>query len=304
MTEAFEVAVTTPEHAPANAPGPWSLVGQLRYEVVPMASLDTAIADLPPGASVTVTCSPSKGNAATQREVVRLTELGHTAVPHIAARQVEDRAQVGRLASWCRAHGIDEVFVVAGDAPQAAGPYEGAVPFISDLLDTESGITAIGVAGYPDGHPMIDTGILAAHLFAKRDLLASAGIRGWVTSQMCLDPDTTLSWLTTMRASGMDLPLHLGIPGIVERKRLLAMGTRLGVGASMRFLRKNRSMVRVAARRYDPIELVAAVSEHADVLDVEAVHAFTFNSVGDTRAWHEAITASLTPGCQPGVRLG
>lgn len=105
--------------------------------------------------------------------------------------------------------------MLAGDTPRAAGPYEGAVPFISDLLETESGVSAIGVAGYPDGHPMIDTGVLAEQLFAKRHLLASAGIRGWDTTQMCLD--------------------------------------------------------------------------------AEAVHAFTFNSDRETRAWHEAVISGHRP---------
>ena len=268
-----------------------SMIERLRYELVPMKSLDSAVADLAPGASVSVTCSPTKGIAATQLEVVRLIGLGHRAVPHIAARLVEDRAQVRQLAAWCREHGVDELFVIAGDSPGAAGPYEGAIQLISDLLEADPGVAAIGVAGYPDGHPLIDAGILTEQLLAKRDLLASAGVRGWVTTQMCLDPDATLTWLRTMRAAGMDLPMHLGVPGIIERKRLLAMGTRLGVGASMRFLRKNRSMVRIAARRYDPTELIVAVAWHAEVLDVEAVHAFTFNSVRETREWHEALVS-------------
>jgi methylenetetrahydrofolate reductase (NADPH) len=270
-----------------------ALIERMRYELVPMKSLDSAIRDLPPGASVSVTCSPARGIATTQLEVVRLIGLGHPAVPHIAARLVEDRAQVRQLAAWCRQYGIDELFVIAGDSPGAAGPYEGAIELIADLLEADPGVVAIGVAGYPDWHPLIDAGMLAEQLLAKRDLLASAGVRGWVTTQMCLDPDAILSWLRTMRVAGMDLPMHLGVPGIVERKRLLAMGTRLGVGASMRFLRKNRSMVRIAARRYDPTELIVAVARHAEALDVEAVHAFTFNSVRETREWHEVLTSPI-----------
>lgn len=276
-----------------------ALIERILYEVVPMKSLDSAIVELPPGASVSVTCSPAKGIAATQHEVVRLIGLGHPVVPHIAARLVQDGAQVRQIAAWCREHGIDELFVIAGDAPGAAGPYESAIQLISDLLEADSGVTAVGVAGYPDGHPLIDPEVLTEQLLAKRDLLASAGVRGWVTTQMCLDADATLAWLTTMRASGMDLPMHLGVPGIVARKRLLAMGTRIGVGTSMRFLRKNRSMVKIAARRYDPTVLIAAVAQRAEALDVEAVHAFTFNSVRETREWHEALASSICAARSP-----
>ena len=287
---------------PVPAPLPFSpftsvagraMIERMRYEVMPIGSLEVAIAELPPGAAVSVTCSPTKGIATTQREVVRLNGLGHVAIPHIAARLVEDRAQVRQLAAWCREYGIDELFVIAGDSPGAAGPYEGAIQLIADLLEADPGVAAIGVAGFPDGHPLIDAETLTEQLLAKRDLLASAGVGGWVTTQMCLDAETTLRWLGAMRASGMDLPVHLGVPGLVERKRLLAMGTRLGVGASMRFLRKNRSIVRIAARRYDPTELIAAVAAEAEALDVEAIHVFTFNSVRETRQWHEGLRSSV-----------
>ncbi len=132
------------------------LVAGMCFELVPMKSVEAAIAELAPGSTVSVTCSPAKGLDATQELVGRLLDLGHDAVPHLAARQVEDREHVTRLAGWIRRCGLREVFVIAGDAPKAAGPYADSLSFLRDLLEHDTGLERVGVAAYPDGHPFID----------------------------------------------------------------------------------------------------------------------------------------------------
>ena len=72
-----------------SSPAMRELVRNLHFEIVPMKSIDEAIAALPPGAFVSVTCSPAKGIAATQQYTEQLLELGHRPTPHISARLVE-----------------------------------------------------------------------------------------------------------------------------------------------------------------------------------------------------------------------
>ena len=263
----------------------------LHYELVPMRSFDQAMADLPAHAHVSVTCSPVKGIAATQEATVRLLDLGHRPVPHLAARMVEDREHAAKLARWLREYSIDEVFVIAGDAPEPLGPYEGALTFIRDLLDGDPGVSRVGVTGYPEGHAAIDERVVADQLAAKNELLQSAGIDGWVSTQLCFDPNAIRAWILQQRDRGIALPVRLGVPGVVDRMKLMTMGTRLGIGASLRYLGKNRStMTRLMAPGgYDPTTLVAAFNDELDLLGIEAFHSFTFNSVAETRAWHDAI---------------
>ena len=146
-----------PEPTPSRPTGAArALVGGMCFELVPTKSVEVAIGELAPGSTVTVTCSPAKGLGATQELVSRLIDLGHYAVPHLAARQVEDREHVARLAGWIRGCGLGEVFVIAGDAPKAAGPYGDSLSFLRDLLEHDTGLDRVGVAAYPDGHPFID----------------------------------------------------------------------------------------------------------------------------------------------------
>jgi methylenetetrahydrofolate reductase (NADPH) len=277
--------------APAASAAMGRLVSELHFELVPMASIEGAIGDLPDGAEVSLTCSPTKGIPATQRFTERLVDAGFHVVPHLAARMVAAPADAVELAAWTRRLGLDEVYVIAGDAPEAHGPYPGTLAFLHDYLAAGPGVARVGIAGYPDGHAFIDAAIVDEQLMAKQRLLDDHGVGGWISTQMCFDATTIRAWIERERARGVVLPIRLGIPGVVDRTRLMTMGARLGVGASLRFLSKNRSTVMqlMAPGGYDPTELVAAFAEDADALGIEALHAFTFNSVADTRAWQEAI---------------
>ena len=277
---------------PLSQPRPSSsafarLLASARLEIVPMKSADAQIEHLPENASVSVTCSPTKGLPATLDLSARLLDLGHRPVPHLSARLVEDRAHVGRLAAWLREHGLTEVFLVAGDAPEPVGGYDAVLPFLRDLLEADPGLTDVGVTAYPDGHALIERPVLTEALHAKQSLLAEAGVRGYASTQMCFDAAQWKEWAETERAAGLRLPLHLGVPGAIDRTKLLTMGVRLGIGTSLRFVRKNRSTLGrlFSPSGYDPGKLLGPLSRHADALDIAGLHVFTFNNVEATEAW-------------------
>ncbi len=271
------------------------LLDHMVYEIIPMKSIDAAIEVLPPASKVSVTCSPVLGIPATQEHTERVMSLGHTAIPHFAARLVNGPEEASALADWTRSQGIESVFIIAGDAEEAAH-YEGAAPFIRDFIAGEPGVSRIGVSSYPDGHPLIDNETIEAALLEKQQILAEAGIEGWASTQMCFDVDLIRSWLTHQRASGVTLPIHLGIPGVIDRVRLMKMGTRLGIGASLRYLKKNKSTMAslLGPGGYDPTEMLAALAPDAEALGIEALHCFTFNSVADTAKWHDACLAATS----------
>jgi methylenetetrahydrofolate reductase (NADPH) len=270
------------------------LASRTRFELVPMSGVESAIEALAPASLVSVTCSPVKGVQATLDLTARLLDLGHDAVPHVSARLFEGPNHVRALTDWIHQHGLRELFVIAGDCEHPRGPYADSIAFLRDLLELGPRISRIGVPAYPDGHPFVDAATLRGALHAKQAMLTDAGVAGSVTTQMCLDPERIRQWLEHERASGLVLPVELGVPGVVERAKLMTMGVRLGIGTSLRFLRKNRStvMAMLAPGGYDPTELVAALADDAARLRIGGLHAFTFNRVESTRAWQERVSAS------------
>jgi methylenetetrahydrofolate reductase (NADPH) len=66
-----------------------------RYEVIPTASIEEKVLEhIPPGFTITVTASPTKGLEATLSLAERLAVHGYTAVPHVSARLVRDEAHL------------------------------------------------------------------------------------------------------------------------------------------------------------------------------------------------------------------
>jgi methylenetetrahydrofolate reductase (NADPH) len=273
------------------------LIAEARYELIPLKNVDAQIEFLPAGSSVSVTCSPVKGLQATLDLTAQVLDRGHVAVPHLSARLTEDRAHVQRLAEFCKSHGLTEVFLVAGDPPDPVGAYDGVVAFLLDFLETDHGLSRIGVTAYPDGHALIDQAVIHEALHAKQALLAEAGIPGYASTQMCFDIDKWTSWAAAERAAGFNLPLHLGVPGVIDRTKLLTMGMRLGIGSSMRYVKKNKGVLGrlFSPGGYDPTKLIAPLSKQATQLNIEGLHLFTFNNVQATAEWQRRKLSALQP---------
>ena len=268
------------------------LIEAARYEVVPLKSLNDQIPHLPPGCSVSVTCSPTKGIEPTLELSARLNGDGHHAVPHIAARLVESREHVEKIAARINEHAITEIFVVGGD-PDPIGPYVDGLSLMRDLLPLCHTVRTVGVPSYPDHHTVIPDAALDEALLAKQALIGELGLQGFSSTQMCFNVKTIEQWLVRQRERGLVLPIHLGVPGAVERTRLISLGTRLGIGSSLRYLRKNSGAIlrMFSPASYDPNKLITPLSRRADELDITALHLFTFNSIESTAAWQRKSLA-------------
>jgi len=104
-------------------------------------------------------------------------------------------------------------------------------------------------------------------------------------------------WVRRLRNRGVTMPLLLGMPGPVERTKLLAMATRIGVGESTRFLAKHKgTFARLAApggftgERF--LEKCAPALGEPGAL-VEGLHVFTFNQIAETEAWRQDLLSRL-----------
>ncbi|MCU1367246.1 MAG: metF, partial [Ilumatobacteraceae bacterium] len=271
-------------------------VGHAHLELIPTPKAHLQFEHLPSGSTVSVTASPAKDLQATLDMAAQLLDLGHTVIPHLAARMVEGPEHVATLANWFAGHGVTDAFVIGGDAPTPFGPYLDAAALIRELLDSNANLQRIGFGGYPDGHASIPSPALAAALLEKQDLLTSAGVDGWISTQMCFDSRTIVRWIEGSRAAGLELLVHLGIPGVIDTMKLLTMGTKLGVGASLRYLRKNRAVVSklAAPGGYDPMDMLEPMAADLDRLGVEALHVFTFNQVANTVEWQMAVGGAVS----------
>ena len=260
-----------------------------RFEILPIKGVEDQLPYLPTGADVTVTASPTKGLDATFALCETLAGLGIRAIPHLSARLVRDRAHLADLLATMKDLGIDRVFVPAGDAPEAAGPYPDAVSLLRELDLMGHHLTDIGITGYPESHAFIpddDT---------IRAMADKAPFATHIVSQICYDPAVIDRWIGAVRARGITQPIYIGIPGAVDRVKLARISVKVGLGDSIRFLRKQASVVSKLATGYTPDHLIdrlgPTVARPGNA--VMGWHLFTFNDVEKTERWRQDLLARI-----------
>ncbi len=267
------------------------LLEQARYEVLPTASTEEKVlAHVPRDVAITVTASPGKGLEATLDLSERLTGHGYIVVPHVAARMVTGRSELAEICERLTGKGISRVFVPGGDA-EPAGDYPDALALLEDLAALGRPFAQVGITGYPESHPTIDDDLTVQSMWDKRRFATH------VVSNLTFDPAVIRDWVHRMRRRGITMPLLLGIPGPVDRTKLLSMATKIGVGESTRFLAKHKgTFARLAApggftgERF--LERCAPTLGEPEAL-VEGLHVFTFNQVAETEAWRQDLLGRL-----------
>jgi len=268
------------------------LLGHTRYEVLPTDSIeDKVLEHVPVERGLTVTASPRKGLEPTLDLAERLTGHGYVVTPHLAARMVRDRAELSEICDRLTGKGITRVFVPGGDA-DPPGAYPDALSMLEDLAEIGHPFTQVGITGYPESHPTIHDDLTIQSMWDKRRYATH------VVSNLTFDPSMLVGWVRRMRARGITLPILLGVPGPVDRAKLISMAGKIGVGESTRFLVKHKgTFARLAAPGGFTGEKFlqrCAADLAPPELGVEGVHVFTFNQVAETETWRRELLEQLT----------
>lgn len=263
-----------------------------RYEILPFDGVeDEVFAHLPPGSKVTLTASPTKGLEATLAVAEALAPRGYAVVPHLSARLVRDRSHLEEMVARLRAAGVDEIFVIAGDARRQAGEFAGAAELLEAIDGLREAFADIGISGYPESHHFISDETTIEAMFAKEPMAT------YIVSQMCFDADVIAAWVKRVRDRGTDLPIWIGVPGAVETRKLLRISLRIGLGQSARFLRAQHGLIRrfLTPRRYTPTDLLEELTP--TFADPEArvggIHVYTFNELEQTETWRRQLVDRL-----------
>ncbi|EPD62275.1 methylenetetrahydrofolate reductase [Streptomyces sp. HGB0020] len=275
-----------------GAAGLGALLESVRYEVLPArATEETVLAHVPRDVVLTVTASPVKGLEPTLDLTGRLTAHGYRVVPHVPARLLRDDVHLKEVVERLRGAGVDDVFVPAGDADPPAGPYDGALPVLRRLTELGGPFARVGITGYPESHPLIHDDLTVQAMWDKQ---AHAD---HIVSNLCFDPRVLGEWIARIRRRGITLPLYVGVAGPVQRAKLLAVATRIGVGESTRFLTRHASWFwRFAAPGgYSPDGLLARGERAltAPSAGVAGLHLFTFNQIAETERWRRTLLERL-----------
>jgi methylenetetrahydrofolate reductase (NADPH) len=231
---------------------------------------------VPHEVTVTVTTSPRRGLEPTLELAERIAGHGYDVVPHLAARHVVDRSHLAEIVERIGRYGATDVLVLAGDAEEPAGEFDGSLPFLRALAELGAPFASVGITGYPERHAFLSDEAAIASLLEKEEFST------YLVTQVCFDADLLADWVGHVWERGVRLAIQIGLPGVVERGRLRRVSERIGVGESLRLLPPDGG-------KFDPTSLVAGLAEHLarPLRNVAGFHIFTFNDLEETERWRQ-----------------
>ena len=260
-------------------------------EIIPVSGIEDRLQALQPNSHLAITCSPAKGVDETIELSEKLISKGFQVIPHIAAKCVSGEKHLETIVKRLDALNIESIFVPGGDLPEPIGKFNNAYDLLKALKKSGHNIKKIGIAAHPEGHPDVNEKILMEALEKKKDLA------DYIVTQMCFDANILGNWLIQINQQGVHLPVWVGLPGVIERGRLLRTSLRIGVGDSLRFLRKKSQVAAELMKSsvYNPDKLVASISEYADIADTNLAgyHIFCFNQIEITEKWRTETISKL-----------
>lgn len=273
--------------ATGGTDGTDTLLRAVRFELMPFESFVDEVQHLPEGATIAVTTSPKLGIDTTVERSEQAAEWGYDVVPHIAARYVRDADHLTEIARRLTEAGITDIFVPGGDREEPAGEFESAHDLLVALEDLPYEFEEVGITGYPEGHDFLSDETLADAMAEK------APHATYIVTQLCYDPERVVEWIDGLRDRGIDLPVEVGIPGVMNYAKLMKISRKVGVGDSIKFLQKTTGIVEflkqaISSRgKYEPDELIDGLAPYVgdDHYGLRGIHVYTFNQTPDTESW-------------------
>ena len=271
-----------------------ALIGACSIEISPRdAQTGDGLRELfEPGMTVFVNHPASVTHHDIVAACAALRRAGFDPVPHVAARRLASFTQARDFLRRAAAEAeIRSVLIVGGDPDRPTGPFHDALELLTTGLVEQSGIGEIILAGYPEGHPRIDSGTLAHAMRAKTRLARERGLDASLVTQFSFDPAPIRGWIASLRAQGILCPVRIGIAGPASVATLAKFAVRCGIGASLRALGRGHAAFARILVEAGPDELIdALVAEEDRHMPIDGLHFFTFGGLRRTAEWIRART--------------
>ncbi len=256
---------------------------------------------LPKGTPIFIALIDPADVGAQLSAAVALRKAGLEPIPHIPARFVLDEADLkSRIAALAGEAGVVQMLVLGGGAPTPIGKFDAAIQLMETDVFQKNGVKRLGIAGHPEGNaditkPHGESALLAA-LQEKQAWMKANNMAGFIATQFLFEAGPVAYWANELRSSGIDLPIHVGIPGPATIKTLVKYAAVCGVGNSARFIRKQALNITKLLTVNTPDEFIDQLAKlHIDrpELGIAAPHLYPFGGFDKMFDW---LTPKLKAG--------
>ena len=255
-----------------------------------IAQIAEAKSAIPLGTQINIAFLGNESHEQRINAAVVIREAGFDPVPIISSRRLKSRQDRDALLSGLmRAASPTRFLFVGGDPGVPVGPYNDSLELLASNIVSDFGIRHVGIVGYPEGHPKIPRERLWDALRRKTDLLAARGCSVEITTQFGFDADAIVQWIDQVRASDIDVPIRIGVPGPADVKRLLRFAAQFGVVSSAGIVRKYGFSLSNLVNKVGPDRCLARLLKGIGNRDMGPIllHLYPFGGIMETVQWAE-----------------
>ncbi|HUK02242.1 MAG TPA: methylenetetrahydrofolate reductase [Steroidobacteraceae bacterium] len=248
---------------------------------------------LPRGTMIYVAHTPKAQVTDVVRVAAKCVTLGFRACPHIVARRISSPQLLREALRTARDGGVEQVLLVAGDLTPPAGEFTSTLEILDSGAITDAGIKNVGVAGHPEGHPVVGAEVLWSALARKQAFAERTGVRVHIVTQFGFNPEAVASWDRELTNHGIKLPVHVGMAGPTPLPKLIKFAVQCGIGASFGSLMKNMSalggLTGFAGTPEQMLTGLVRVRAGLESSHIVQPHLYAFGGVMATARWLRAV---------------
>ena len=217
----------------------------------------------------------------------KINDQGFCPMPHFPARIIKDKKVLNDwILRYRNEANVSNALLIAGGANKPYGEYDSSIQLIESELFDKANFSNLHIAGHPEGSldidpdgstKNVDYALSWKNEYSKRTDAAMA-----ITTQFSFDADAVISWANSVKASGVDIPIHIGIAGPAKLQTLLRYSLECGVGASIKIIQKRAKDLTKLLLPYKPTTIISQLAEYKDKnpdFNIEKVHFFPLGGV-------------------------
>ncbi|MEM8654187.1 MAG: methylenetetrahydrofolate reductase [Pseudomonadota bacterium] len=223
----------------------------------------------------------------------RLNAEGFHVMPHLPARIIKDQAT---LEDWIARYqgeaNVDQALLLAGGVDQPHGDFHSSMQLMESGAFDRAGFKRLHVAGHPEGNKDIDAdggmknvdeALQWKQKFSERTDADMA-----IATQFAFEAGPIIKWANTLKAAGIDLPVHIGIAGPAKLQTMIKFAIACGVGPSLRVLQRRAKDVTKLLLPFEPTEVISELAAHKAAnpdFNIAQVHFFPLGGIKTNAHW-------------------
>lgn len=223
----------------------------------------------------------------------RIANEGYDVMPHFPARIIKDKVT---LAEWIDRYqseaGVKQALLLAGGVATPYGAFDSSMQLLETGLFDQHGFSHLHVAGHPEGNKDIDPDGSTQNVDDaarwKNDFAQRTDAKMAMATQFAFDPLPIIEWANSLKAAGIDLPVHIGIAGPAKLQTLIKFAIACGVGPSLTVLKKRAMDMTKLLLPYEPTDVLSVLAAHKAQnpdFNIEQVHFFPLGGIKTNAQW-------------------